>query len=80
MITIHRAHGMRFVIYPNDHEPAHVHVYVGRANGKINLAGRAEVVNVKGMTRAELSKALDVVATNRLLFLSEWRRIHGQRH
>ncbi|MBK8386154.1 MAG: DUF4160 domain-containing protein [Candidatus Accumulibacter sp.] len=26
MPTIHRFHGLRVVIYPNDHRPAHVHV------------------------------------------------------
>ena len=26
MVTVLRAHGLRVVIYVNDHEPAHVHV------------------------------------------------------
>lgn len=77
MITVLRAHGMRFVIYSNDHEPAHVHAIVGSGEAKINLIGSTEVVQATGMTRAEIRKALDVVRTNRLLFLAEWRRIHG---
>lgn len=27
MVTVFRLAGMRFVIYTDDHEPAHVHVY-----------------------------------------------------
>jgi len=54
-----------------------VHAIVGSGEAKINLIGSADVVYARGLTRAELGKALDVVRTNRLLFLSEWRRIHG---
>lgn len=39
MVTVHRAHGMTVVIFLNDHEPAHVHVF-GDGHAKINLAGR----------------------------------------
>ena len=27
MVTIHRAHGLRFMIFVDDHEPPHVHVF-----------------------------------------------------
>ena len=42
MITIYRAHGMRFVIFSNDHEPAHVHAIVGSGEAKINLIGSGQ--------------------------------------
>lgn len=61
MITIYRAHEMRFVIFSNDHEPAHVHAIVGSGEAKINLIGSAEVVQAAGITRAEIRKALDVL-------------------
>lgn len=38
MVTIHRAHGLRIVIFTDDHEPAHVHVF-GNGHAKINLIG-----------------------------------------
>ena len=38
MVTIHRAHGLRIVIFTDDHEPAHVHVF-GDGHAKINLTG-----------------------------------------
>lgn len=36
MITLRRAAGMRFVIYANDHEPAHLHVY-GDGEARISI-------------------------------------------
>jgi hypothetical protein len=27
MVTIHRAYGLHIVIFTDDHEPAHVHVF-----------------------------------------------------
>jgi hypothetical protein len=38
MVTIHRAQGLRVVIFTDDHEPAHVHVF-GDGHAKINLIG-----------------------------------------
>jgi hypothetical protein len=80
MVTIHRAHGLRFVIYPNDHEPAHVHVY-GDGEIKVNIASAAglpELIYAIGMKRADLRKAMDEVKDNQGRFLSEWNRLHGE--
>jgi hypothetical protein len=38
MVTIFRSGGYRFVIYLDDHAPAHVHVY-GDGHVKIDLLG-----------------------------------------
>jgi len=38
MVTVHRARGLRFVIFVDDHEPAHVHVF-GDGQAKIDLIG-----------------------------------------
>ena len=37
MVTVYRAHGLRFIIFVDDCVPAHVHV-VGDGHTKINLA------------------------------------------
>jgi hypothetical protein len=39
MVTVHRAYGFRFVIFSNDHSPAHVHVFGQGGEAKIVLAG-----------------------------------------
>ena len=38
MVTVLRAHGLRVVIFVNDHQPAHVHVF-GDSEAKSNLLG-----------------------------------------
>ncbi len=79
MVTIHRAQGLRIVIYLDDHEPAHVHVF-GDGQAKIDLvgaAGRPELVWADGMTRAEVRRAMKLVIEHHDSFLAEWRRIHG---
>src|SRR5258708_1450502 len=50
-----RARGLRVVIFVNDHQPAHLHVF-GDGEAKINLFGAdgtPELVWVDGMTRGE---------------------------
>jgi hypothetical protein len=79
MVTIHRARGLRVVVYLDDHEPAHVHVF-GGGQAKINLVGsmgNPELVWVEGMTRGEVRRAMKLMTEQRDSFLAEWRRIHG---
>lgn len=47
MVTIHRAHGLRFVMFLNDHAPAHVPVF-GNGEAKINLGGEADSLELFG--------------------------------
>ncbi len=79
MISVLRSHGFRFVIYSNDHQPAHVHV-IGRGEAKINLAGedgRPELVWAKGMSRADIRLAYGLVEEHRLKLLAKWIEMHG---
>ena len=39
MVTVYRSQGLRAVIFLDDHEPAHVHVF-GDGQAKINLLGK----------------------------------------
>lgn len=80
MVVVHRAHGFRFVIYTNDHEPAHVHV-IGAGLMKINLSGadgRPELIEVRGMKASDVRRLYAEVALRRDEFLAEWERIHGR--
>jgi hypothetical protein len=79
MITTHRAAGFRFVIFSNDHEPAHVHVFKG-GEAKINLAGPGgapELVCAVDMTRADVRRAMDIVTEQHDRLLARWTEIHG---
>lgn len=70
---------MSVVIFVNDHEPAHVHVF-GAGHAKINLAGRdgaPELVWAEGMTRGDVRRAMKIVIEQRDHLLAKWEEIHG---
>jgi hypothetical protein len=79
MVTIHRAHGLRVIIFTDDHEPAHVHVF-GDGQAKINLIGPdgdPTVVWAEGMKVNDLRRAMKLVRDQQKQFLGRWREIHG---
>ena len=77
MPTVHREHGFAFRIYPNDHEPPHVHVYRAGSVVKVEVPTGA-VLEVRGMRDADVARVVRVVQQNRETFLSKWREIHGR--
>jgi hypothetical protein len=79
MVTIHRAHGLRVIIFADDHEPAHVHVF-GDGQAKINLVGvdgAPVLLWVEGMKANDVRRAMQLVRDNQQAFLDRWREIHG---
>lgn len=79
MVTVLCAHGLRVVIYLNDHEPAHVHV-IGSGETRIDLSGHGDAPRLvwsKGMTRAEVRRALAIVKDHRDALIARWSDIHG---
>jgi Domain of unknown function (DUF4160) len=79
MVVIHREHGMRFTIYVDDHEPAHVHVR-GQGEARIMLGRDGEdpkLSRFRRMSDADVRRAFDVVRERNDEFLRAWRRIHG---
>ena len=79
MVTVHRAQGLRFVIYLDDHEPAHVHV-IGQGELKVAITGAGglpQMVYAFGMKAGDRRKAMDVLKDNQAWFLAEWNRLQG---
>ncbi|QRZ12992.1 DUF4160 domain-containing protein [Paracoccus methylovorus] len=79
MVTIHRAHGLRIIIFTDDHEPAHVHVF-GDGQAKVNLIGTdgaPVLVWAEGMKANDLRRAMQIVRDEQAQFLARWREIHG---
>ena len=77
MVTVLRASGFRIVIYANDHDPAHVHVF-GDGEVKVQIAGpECELLWAFGMSRSDVRAALRLVVDNKEFLLSRWREIHG---
>lgn len=79
MVAVLRVHGLRFVIFVDDHEPAHVHVF-GDGEAKINLdgsGGAPELVWMIEFQRADVRRAMRAASDHREALLKEWKRIHG---
>jgi len=79
MVVIHREAGLRFVIFLNDHQPAHVHVFAdGEAKVDLGAArGEAHLIASVGLSDADLRRAMRIVGERRLEFLARWKAIHG---
>ncbi len=80
MVTVLRIDGMRVVIYVNDHQPAHVHVF-GDGEAKINLLGAQDtpdLVWADTMTRGEVRRAMRMVVEHQRFLLQRWEDIHGR--
>ena len=81
MPTVLRLLGFRFVIYPNDHRPARVHVighgceavfHLNCPKGPVTSRenywfGRRDIVRIKAILAAKLAQ-----------LCKEWEKIHGK--
>lgn len=79
MPTVLSIHGLRVVIYPNDHRPAHVHVTGNGLEAVFNLhcpEGPPDLRENYGFTRKELTRIAEALAANLAALCEEWRRIH----
>ena len=79
MVTVLRDGGLRIVIFVNDHEPAHVHVFAD-GEAKIDLMQVGEtprLVWADCMTNAEIRRAMRIVSKAQADLLERWREIHG---
>ena len=78
MPEIAREFGFSIVIYPNDHEPMHVHVKKAGSEVKIN-AKTLELMSIKGnISNKGVRKAIALVASYQALISKKWKEIHGQ--
>jgi hypothetical protein len=80
MPTVLRIGGLRVVIYPSDHRPAHVHVIGadGEAVFILNCpGGPPELRESYGFRRADLSAIISPLTEALTLLCREWSRIHG---
>ncbi|MGQ0558580.1 MAG: DUF4160 domain-containing protein [Sphingosinicella sp.] len=77
MVTVHRAFGYRFVIYTNDHAPAHLHLVGAGGEAKVEIADETRLVWNVGIGKADLRRLLREVGDRRETLLEEWNRLHG---
>jgi hypothetical protein len=78
--TVLRFDGLRVVIYPNDHRPAHVHV-IGRGyEVAIHLHcpdGPPELLENYGGSRRQVNRIIVNLTGHLIELCEEWERIHG---
>lgn len=83
MPTLLRLSGLRVVIYPNDHAPAHVHV-IGRDREAVFAlhcpSGPTELRENHGFARNELSKIRTVLTAHLAKLCRSWRHLHDDYH
>ena len=80
MSKVWEQNGFKFIIYPDDHTPSHVHVKKAGEEVVIELGNDDEPPDFRenrGMRNRDAYKALEICYEQREHLLSEWRRIHG---
>jgi len=80
MPVVQRIHGLRVVLWPNDHRPAHVHVKSAEAEAVFNLhcpQGPPKLRESFGFRLAELNRIEGVLVEAIGALCAEWRIIHG---
>jgi hypothetical protein len=80
MPTVLTIFGLRVVIYPNDHRPAHVHIQGNGCEAVFNLhcpSGPPELRENYGFYRKELVKIANALDANLAALCKQWRHIHG---
>ena len=80
MPTVLRLGGLRVMIWPNDHRPAHVHVVGGDGEAVFNLncpAGPPKLREAYGFKAPDLSRIEAALTTAIAALCDEWRKVHG---
>ena len=81
MPTVLRLDGLRVVIYPNDHRPAHVHVIGagGEAVFMLNCPdGPPELREVYEFSRNKVGQISDELAVRLESLCRQWSEMHGR--
>jgi hypothetical protein len=78
MPEIFRAVGCVFSIFPDDHDPPHVHVIGPGWRMKVALSDPPDLVLVEGkVTKQEARKTLRLTREHLSQLIESWESIHG---
>ena len=80
MPVVLRQGGFRLVIYYQDHQPPHTHVYKAGTEVVINLGDEANspyVRNTNGMNPKNVKRALQIADDYQSYLLERWDEING---
>ena len=76
--------GVRFVVYPQDHQPRHVHVFVAEAevivdlrdDGTVAIADRKDAIRPGNAKRSDIRKAMMLAAEHFDKLAAMWEAMH----
>jgi hypothetical protein len=74
--------GWRFVIYPNDHRPPHVHVVGVEEHARFELLcdlQRVQVMSNVGFTQRQLQSVARYLLKHIAQVCNQWGKLHGHR-
>lgn len=81
MPTIDNNGPFKVVIYPADHEPAHVHIRTSQGEIVINLVGEGgepEIREFYGpIGKRVIRQALALTSSKQKQYMAEWLKMHG---
>jgi hypothetical protein len=80
MPTVLQIFGLRVVIYPNDHRPAHVHVQGHGCEAVFNLGcpnGPVELRENYGFSRKDVNRIASALLNELAALCLKWKIIHG---
>jgi hypothetical protein len=80
MPTVLQIDGLRVVIYPNDHRPAHVHVIGNGCEAVFDLCcpgGPPTLRENYGFARRKVTWIRGALGLHLAALCDDWRRIHG---
>lgn len=79
MPTVLMILGLKVVIYPNDHRPAHVHVIGNGCEAVFNLRCPKDPPELRenyGFSRKDLVKIIGELTANLAILCTAWSQIH----
>lgn len=80
MPTVHQFRGLRFVVYPNDHRPAHVHVIGNGREAVFRLnppIGPSHLRENYGFSSRDLAMITTEIDRQLVQLYERWSVIHG---
>lgn len=80
MGTVHREGGFRVMIFVDDHEPSHVHVFNADGVAVFHLGEGPDGVHLRSTRRMkdpDVRRAARLVAAHHARLLAKWEEIHG---
>lgn len=77
MPTVIRFGRFRFIIYPQDHGPPHVHVMAAGAEAKFDIE-TGKCLAVYGFSKKTIKLLSEIVSRNQDLLMEAWKEYEGE--